>query len=81
MDRYLTSLPGLAAPGAAVFVLAVSPEAGHGWGLTERELRAGFAGPAWTGTDVRRIDVVAETGGETLHLAGHLLRTVRALDA
>ncbi|NES27189.1 methyltransferase domain-containing protein [Micromonospora terminaliae] len=81
MDRYLASLPGLAAPGAAVFVLAVSPEAGHGWGLTERELRAGFAGPAWTGTEVRGIDVVAETGGQTLHLAGHLLRTVRALGA
>ncbi|WP_433281261.1 class I SAM-dependent methyltransferase [Micromonospora sp. CA-244673] len=80
MDRYLASLPGLAAPGATAYVLAVSPAAGHGWGMTEQELRASFAGPEWTGTEVREIDVVAETGGRTLHLAGHLLRTVRALD-
>lgn len=81
LDRYLASLPGLAAPGATVFVLAVSPEAGHGWGLTAQELRASFAGPEWIGTDVTKIDVVAETGGPTLHLAGHLLRTTRARDA
>ncbi|MET8911524.1 class I SAM-dependent methyltransferase [Micromonospora sp. NPDC004551] len=81
VDRYLASLPGLAAPGATVFVLVVSPAAGHGWGVTEPELRAGFPEPAWTGTRVTEIDVVAETGDERLVLAGFLLRTVRAAGA
>ncbi|MET8833855.1 class I SAM-dependent methyltransferase [Micromonospora sp. NPDC004540] len=81
VDRYLASLPGLAAPGATVFVLVVSPAAGHGWGVTEPELRAGFAGPEWTGTEVTEIDVVADTAGQRLVLAGFLLRTVRAFDA
>jgi SAM-dependent methyltransferase len=40
VDDYLVLLPGLAAPGATVFVLAVSLEAGQGWGVTEEFLRA-----------------------------------------
>ncbi|MET8153714.1 class I SAM-dependent methyltransferase [Actinoplanes sp. NPDC049668] len=76
-EAYLAMLPGLAAPGATVFVLAVSIEAGHGWGVTEEYLRASFAGPDWTATVIERIDVAAETGGRPLTLRGFLLRTVR----
>ncbi|MGY0007371.1 class I SAM-dependent methyltransferase [Micromonospora sp. I033] len=80
-DEYLAALPGLAAPGATVFVLAVSLADGHGWGVTEELLRAGFAEPDWVGTEVEEIDVAAETAGEQLSLPGFLLRTVRAPDA
>jgi SAM-dependent methyltransferase len=77
-DDYLELLPGLAAPGATVFVLAVSREAGQGWDLTEELLRAGFAEPVWVDTQVEEIDVAAEVGGRELSLPGFLLRTVRA---
>jgi SAM-dependent methyltransferase len=80
VDEYLALLPGLAAPGATVFVLAVSFEAGQGWGVTEELLRAGFAEPQWVDTEVEEIDVAAETGGQELLLAGFLLRTRRAFD-
>jgi SAM-dependent methyltransferase len=78
VDEYLALLPGLAAPGATVFVLAVSLGAGHGWGMTEELLRAGFAEPEWVDTEVEEIDVAAKTGGRELLLPGYLLRTVRA---
>ncbi|PSK64007.1 Demethylrebeccamycin-D-glucose O-methyltransferase [Micromonospora sp. MH33] len=77
-DAYLAALPGLAAPGATVFVLAVSLADGQGWGVTEELLRAGFAEPEWVGTAVEEIQVAAETGGQQLALPGFLLRTVRA---
>ncbi|MEU4482253.1 class I SAM-dependent methyltransferase [Micromonospora sp. NPDC023966] len=79
-DEYLAALPGLAAPGATVFVLAVSLTASNGWGVTEEFLRAGFAEPAWVDTEVEEIDVAARAGGQDLTLAGFLLRTVRAPD-
>jgi len=81
VDEYLAQLPGLAAPGATVFVLAVSPTAGQGWGVTEEYLRAAFPEPQWVGTQVDEIEVAAQTGGQKLSLAGFLLRTVRAVDA
>ena len=80
VDRYLALLPGLAAPGATVFVLAIALEATPGWGVTEELLRTGFAEPEWVDTTVERIDVIAELGGEELVLAGFLLRTVRAFE-
>jgi SAM-dependent methyltransferase len=81
VDDYLALLPGLAAPGATVFVLAVSPEATEGWGLTEKALRASFPEPTWVDTDVEEVDVAAaETDGEEFFLPGFLLRTVRASD-
>jgi SAM-dependent methyltransferase len=80
VDEYLALLPGLAAPGATVFVLAVSLEAAQGWGVTEELLRAGFAEPEWVDTEVEEIDVAAEIDGRELFLAGFLLRTVRAFD-
>jgi SAM-dependent methyltransferase len=78
VDDYLAQLPGLAAPGASVFVLAVSLEATEGWGLTEEFLRAAFPEPEWVDTEVEEIEVEAETGGRELSLAGFVLRTVRA---
>lgn len=78
VDEYLALLPGLAAPGATVFVLAVSREAGHGWSVTEELLRAAFAEPEWVDTEVDEIDVAAEPGDQKLRLPGFLLRTVRA---
>ncbi|MCW3819870.1 class I SAM-dependent methyltransferase [Micromonospora sp. DR5-3] len=81
VDEYLALLPGLAAPGATVFVLAVALQAGQGWGVTEELLRAGFAEPAWVDTEVEDIDVAASTDGRELILPGFLLRTVRAIDA
>ncbi|MGC3864074.1 class I SAM-dependent methyltransferase [Micromonospora chersina] len=80
-DAYLAALPGLAAPGATVFVLAVSLADGQGWGVTEDLLRAGFAEPEWTGTEIEEIQVAAETDGRRLSLPGFLLRTVRASGA
>ncbi|WP_432841299.1 class I SAM-dependent methyltransferase [Dactylosporangium sp. CA-092794] len=77
-DRYLALLPALAAPGATVFVLAVSLEPGQPWGVTEEFLRAAFAEPIWTRTDIRKIDVVAHPDGQRLVLPGFLLRTVRS---
>jgi SAM-dependent methyltransferase len=78
VDDYLALLPGLAAPAATVFVLAVSATAGQGWGLTEESLRACFAGAQWTGTRIEAIDVAAHWDDQQLTLAGFLLRTVRA---
>jgi SAM-dependent methyltransferase len=80
-EQYLALLPGLAAPGATVFVLAVAVQAGQGWGVTEEYLRASFAEPQWTGTRVEEIDVEADTDGRQLSLAGYLLRTIRAPEA
>lgn len=77
-DEYLALLPGLAAPGATVFVLAVSQEDGQGWGVTEELLRTAFAEPQWADTEVEQIDVAAGTGGRKLFLPGFLLRAVRA---
>jgi ubiquinone/menaquinone biosynthesis C-methylase UbiE len=78
VDAYLALLPGLAAPGATVFVLAVSFEAGQEWGVTEEFLRAGFPKPPWVGTGVEEIEVAAELEGRRFSLRGFLLRTVRA---
>ncbi|WP_328416823.1 hypothetical protein OG470_27530 [Micromonospora sp. NBC_00389] len=80
MDGYLALLAGLAAPGATVFVLAVSLKAGHGWGVTEELLRTGFPEPEWFDTQIEETEVAAKTGGQELILPGYLLRTIRASD-
>ncbi|MFY1661810.1 class I SAM-dependent methyltransferase [Micromonospora sp. WMMD1274] len=75
---YLALLPRLTAPGGAVFVLAVSPDAGDGWGVDSDALRAAFPEPDWTHVAVERIDVLARVGGADLRLAGNLLRATRS---
>jgi len=77
-DDYLALLPGLTAPGARVFVLAVSREVTEGWGVSEKSLRAGFPEPHWIDTRIQDVEVVAQEGGEEIALAAFLLRTVRA---
>ncbi|AGZ41440.1 class I SAM-dependent methyltransferase [Actinoplanes friuliensis] len=77
VDDYLAQLPDLAAPGATVFVLAVSLEPGQVWGVTEEFLRASFAEPVWTGTAIEKIEISAVADGEQLRLPGFLLRSVR----
>jgi len=78
VDAYVAQLPSLAAPGATVFVLAISLEASQGWGVTEEFLRACFPAPVWVDTGIEDIDVAAEVEGQELTLAGFLLRTVRS---
>ncbi|QLQ35760.1 class I SAM-dependent methyltransferase [Micromonospora robiginosa] len=75
---YLALLPRLTAPGGAVFVLAVSPQAGEGWGLDADALRSAFPEPTWTHTTVEPIDVLARVDTGDLHLPGHLLRATRS---
>jgi hypothetical protein len=67
--------------GATVFVLAVSLEAGQSWGVTEPFLRASFAEPTWTGTQIEKIDIAAALDGNEFFLPGLLLRTIRAFNA
>ena len=71
---FLAQLPALAAPGAAVFILAVSAEAGPGWSLTAGLLRSLFATADWVDTRVEPADVTAQA----LSLPALLLRTRRA---
>ena len=79
VDAYLTQLPGLAAPGCAVFIIAVSVEAGEGWGVTADFLRDAFAAPSWTDTTIEPIQVTALPEGEPpLSLHALLLRSTRA---
>ncbi|MEU4240625.1 class I SAM-dependent methyltransferase [Actinoplanes sp. NPDC026619] len=77
--EYLALLPGLAAPGATVFVLAVTEAAGGAsWGITEEFLQAGFAEPLWTGTRIEPSEAFADVDGETIQHRALLLRTNRA---
>lgn len=78
VDDYLALLPGLAAPGANLYVLAVALDPTAGWGLTEDFLRSSFAPPTWSSPEIERIDVAARMGADDLTLAGFLLRTVRS---
>jgi SAM-dependent methyltransferase len=78
VDQYLALLPGLTAPGATVFVVAISEAAGDGWSFTEDSLRACFPEPQWVGTRVEKIDVAAELNSGAFTLPGFLLRTSRA---
>lgn len=78
LDRYLAQLPGLAAPGAGVFVLVISAAAGEGWRITEDFLRACFPDPEWVDTRIEGITVVAEWEDRHLEMPGFLLRTNRS---
>jgi SAM-dependent methyltransferase len=79
-QKYLALLPGLAAPGATVFVVAVSVESGQSFGVTEEYLRDAFSGPSWTGADVEEIDIAAVVDGQDFTHRGFLVRTRRSAD-
>jgi SAM-dependent methyltransferase len=74
---YLALLPGLAAPGATLFVLGVSSAAGEGWTMTEEILRSCFPAPAWADPELTDIEVAAVVEGQPLRMPGFLLRTLR----
>jgi 2-polyprenyl-3-methyl-5-hydroxy-6-metoxy-1,4-benzoquinol methylase len=78
VEDYVALLPGLVAPGGQLFVLAVSAEAGQGFGVTEEFLRESFPKPVWAATRIERTTVTAEPGGEKLSFPALLLRAVRA---
>ncbi|WP_328471226.1 class I SAM-dependent methyltransferase [Actinoplanes sp. NBC_00393] len=72
-DDYLAQLPGLAAPEAELFLLAVSAKAGPGWTLTENHLRRFFE-EHWTVTHLDDVEITAQVDGEALKLPGYLVR-------
>ncbi|NMO52732.1 class I SAM-dependent methyltransferase [Actinoplanes sp. TBRC 11911] len=75
--KYLALLPGLAAPGATVFVVAVSVASGQSFGLTEDYLRRAFGEPLWTGTGIAEIDISAVVDGCDFTHRGFLARAIR----
>ncbi|HIZ35253.1 MAG TPA: class I SAM-dependent methyltransferase [Candidatus Ruania gallistercoris] len=75
---YVGGLATICVPGALVCVLAMSIEAGQGWGQTEESLRTRFAAPTWVSSAVDGIQIHARWQGEDLHMPGFLLTTHRA---
>ena len=75
---YADGLATICEPGALVCVLAMSTEAGQGWGQTEESLRARFAEPHWVSSAVDGIQIHARWQGEDLQLPGFLFTTHRA---
>lgn len=73
--RYISGLLRICAKGAAVYVLAVSLEAGLGWGVTEAALREAFGHPSWSSTTIVPVDVAARMEGTSLQLPAFLLAT------
>ncbi|MEU4690271.1 class I SAM-dependent methyltransferase [Actinoplanes sp. NPDC023714] len=71
---YIGKLPLISAPGATLFVLAVSRANDDGWGVTADFLRASFPGPSWVGVSIDEIGIAALQEGEPLTLSGFLLR-------
>ncbi len=74
---YVAGLEAICASGALVCILAVSTEAGMGWGVTRDALTRTFAEPGWVATNIEPTDVLARIGGEELHLPSFLLTTKR----
>ena len=75
---YVAGLAAICPPAVLVVVLAISLEAGQGWGETETTLRARFGAPDWVSTAVEDIEVHARWRGEELRMPGFLLSTYRA---
>lgn len=75
---YAEGLAAICEPGALVCVLAMSIEAGQGWGQTEETLRTRFAAPHWASPAVDGIQISAHWQNEDLQLPGYLLTTHRA---
>ncbi|MEU8816922.1 class I SAM-dependent methyltransferase [Actinoplanes sp. NPDC048796] len=77
-DAYIARLPELAAPGAALIVLAISREGSQDWGLTEHDLNTAFPEPTWTATTIEHTQITADDAGRQLLLPALLLRTTKA---
>src|SRR5699024_12682816 len=75
---YVGGLAAICPPGALVVVLAISLEAGQGWGETETTLRARFGARTWVSVAVEDIEVHARWRGEELRMPGFLLIGHRA---
>lgn len=75
---YVAGLEALCASGALVCVLAMSTEAGMGWGETPEELNRLFSAPAWVATTVEPTEILAGIDGAEHHLASYLMTTRRA---
>ena len=75
---YVTGLEAICPADALVAVLAMSVDAGLGWGTTDDRLRAAFEGPAWSATVVSDAEITARPTDDELHLPALLLTTRRA---
>lgn len=75
---YVAGLAAVCAADALVAVLAMSVDAGLGWGMTRDRLGAAFAGPAWTSTEVADAEIAARPVDDELHLPALLLTTRRS---
>jgi SAM-dependent methyltransferase len=78
LDDYLAQLPALAEPGAFLYVLAISADAGQGWGVTRDLLQQWFPEPTWTDSTIKDVQILAQADGEKLSMPGLLLRTARS---
>ena len=75
---YVAGLEAVCDTGACVCVVAMSAEAGLGWGVTREELARAFPEPGWTESTIQPAQILALVDGQELHLAAFLLTTSRA---
>ena len=75
---YVAGLEAISDSGALVCILAVSTEAGMGWGVTRDALIRTFSEPRWVETTIEPVNVLACIADEEAHLRSFLLTTRRA---
>lgn len=75
---YVAGLEAVCGSGALVCVLAMSAEAGVGWGETPEKLTRLFSAPAWVATTVEPTEILAGIDGAEHHLASYLMTARRA---
>ena len=74
---YVDGLEAICPPDSIVYVLAMSIEAGMGWGMTSHDLEQPFATEAWTDIVVEPALILARPEKEKIRLAAHLLSARR----